>query len=511
MNYRLKLLKTIWFGIKNNKVMIGFLMLLGAIIFPVFSAVLNEGRPLYDRIPGIYGCIMAYFCGLVIPTSMFGYLNKRQEFDFYNSMPVKRSQFFWGYFIAGFLIFIVPLTIMFTIHGLFASGSEIFFYYLKSIGAFLSIYCSVILAVVFSGSTTSTVVTIIIRNGLPLALVALPLIIAAVDVNAYVEALQKPIILLTPLAAGIEMFVDELQHLLLWQLIPAAIELIVAFFLHRFRQSETTMALAFPKSRYFYQYLVMLIFALGADAVLLPLLGLYETDRGIVYTDQLPSVIFLTALVIFISFILLNIILEKNSKAAFKKIRHFFFFTGGYGVLILLIAGLAPRLIPPSVLPFTPKIAEVEVYSVERIPDEETEDFLNADLKPYSFAYYYYSSPDDSEGKWAYFKEVHEASFAVTDPDKLKELVRYAMEDNRYNYSSFDILRSGVHYPFMDRGIYYNGGSVVSPMDEDFITFDITFIREKNMFIEPGDAAYRHGYAIGIENVTRYRDYDLLQ
>lgn len=492
MSYPLKLLKTAWFGIKNNKVLLGFMLLMCVVIFPAFSVIFVSEN--YST--GVFECISAYFCGIVVPIAMFGYLHQGRECEFYNAMPVKKSQYFWGYVIAGFLTFLIPLTLLSVVQSAFGYRDWNNFY-LKSIGAFLSIYCSAVLAVVFSGSTASTVVTLIIRNGLAIALVALPLMIAAVDVNAYVELLFRPICILTPITVGNAILDPQTTGVQGYQLIVAAIELITAFFLHRYRRNETSTALAFPRSRYFYQYTVMLIFALGADALLLPVSGSYNSEYGIITSgDEFSMVVFLTLLVIFISFMLMNMVLEKNTKAAFKKIRHFFLFSIGYGILILSVSGICANCIPPSVLPFRPDSAVIEVYSVEEV--SEKDDF---DLQLY-------------QGNRAHFyKKIQQEEFAVISPDKVNKLVYFAMypDNNCTGNSFFGLLPKNIKSPFETRsGGYYVYGNPF-PISEAFTLFTVEFRRsgraEGEQAVIPYDASTtRYGYASSPELILDYKD-----
>lgn len=506
MNYPLKLIKTAWFGVKNNRTAAGFVTLLCVLIMPAFSIVFNGMNS--EANVGLFSGIAAYFCGILLPTAMFGYLHSGRECDFYSAMPVKKSQYFWGYFIAGLLIFLVPVTVMFAVYS--AAGTHAWERYFQSAETFFVLYCSTVLAAVFSGSTSSTLVTLIIRNGSPIALAALPLMIANVDVNAYVELLFKPICILTPATAGNAILFTSTDGVLPFQMIIAALELITAFFLHRYRRNEATTALAFPKSRYFYQYTVMLIFTLGADAVMLPLFDIYSYQGIYTGSEMFPMAVFLTAVVIFISFILMNIVLERNSRAAFKRIRHFFIFTAGYGLLMLSISGIAARLIPPSVLPFSPDSAVIWVYSVQEAESDESLSFG----EDFDFTYF---SCDGENGDFRvhYYKEIFEEAFAVTEPEKINELVRYAMytSNNMYENGYFGILNQNYKYPF---DINSANGYTIYPdkLPEDFTIFWVSFRQSDDYRGE--DAVYnysrstaRYGFSAGTERITAYKDLDL--
>lgn len=498
MSYPLKLLKTVWFGIKNNKVLLGFMLLMCAVICPAFSVIFVRE----SSSTGVFECISAYFCGIVVPIAMFGYLHQGRECEFYNAMPVKKSQYFWGYVIAGFLIFLISLTLLSGVQSAFGYHDRSNFY-LKSIGAFLSIYCSTILAVVFSGSTASTVVTLIIRNGLAIALVALPLMIAAVDVNAYVELLFKPICILTPVTVGNAILDPQTTGVQGYQLIVAAAELIIAFFLHRYRRNETVTALAFPKSRYFYQYTVMLILALGADALFLPASGSYDSVYGInISGNNFPLVVFLTLLVIFISFMLMNMVLEKNAKAAFKRIRHFFLFSVGYGILIFSVSGICTYCIPPSVLPFRPDCAVIKVYSVEETSEEDSYDFTM------------YTVNENDEFRFRHYKRIQQDEFAVISPDKVKELVYLAMHpgSNRTGYDSFGMLPKNTISPYEPKSGVYTAYHNLP--NETFTLFTVEFRRSgraegEQAVILYDDLTARYGYALSPELILAYKDFDI--
>ena len=488
MSYPLKLLKTAWFGVKNNKVLLGFMLLMCAVIFPAFEVIFMPG----PNASGVPECIAAYFCGIIAPIALFGYLHKGRECEFYNAMPVKKSQYFWGYVIAGFLIFLIPVTVMFLVESAFGFRDWNNFY-LKSIGGFLSIYCSTILAVVFSGSTASTLVTVMIRNGVTIALVALPLMIAAVDVNAYVELLFKPICILTPLTVGNAILDPQATGVQGYQLIVGAAELVIAFFLHRYRRNETVTALAFPGSRYFYQYLVMLIFTLGADALLLLVSGAYDNVRGVIASgDSFAVVVFMTLLVIFITFILMNMVLEKDAKAAFKKIRHFFLFSACYVVLILLISGIGSYCIPPSVLPFRPDSAVIVTYSVEEVKEQQKSDFT------------LHMVDEDDNYSFHFYKKIEQEKFTVESPDALKRLVYFAMhpDNNCTETDYFGILPKDKTSPFDVRsGIYYVYDTLPP---ESFTMFTVNFSATDH----GGKTKFstRYGFASSPEQVLSYKD-----
>ena len=250
MDYINKTLKTVWFGILSNRVLLGIMTLIFVIILPglevVFHGADNAGTA------RAYGIAIAYFGGIIIPFAMFSYVQDRRECDFYNSMPVKRSQYFLGYFIAGFGIFLAPCLLMFLLHFFFCGEIVLFDYFVQSIAVFTVNYCFMILSVMFSGSLLSSIATFLLINAiLPVAVISTTAL-AGLDVSCYYMRFGEKLFMLTPLSSGffaaaIEDYHPEMLGIVMWQLLAALFAAVIAFFLHRFRRSESTTALAFPK------------------------------------------------------------------------------------------------------------------------------------------------------------------------------------------------------------------------------------------------------------------------
>lgn len=362
----------------NNRVLFGITLLICGVIAPALT-IINYDSFLFGGVsvdyPKVFilefGTVLAYFAGFAFPLGLFSYIHKRKKSDFYSSMPVKRSQYFWGYFLSGIIAFTVCFGYFFFIHfALFHFDLAAFESFWQPFVMFFSVYCSMILAVCFSGSIMSALVTFTLRNGLFLSLILLPVMIANVNAECYWAFFEKKICAVTPLAAVTNTLYERYDIMLIQALISVG-ELIIAFLLHRFRKSESTMAIAFPKSRYLFQYIVMLMIALTADAALSLMLysDFYYTDGKIVF-NSIPfyKFVFFTLIIIFISFIILNIILEKNSRAAFSKMRHFFIFCGCYGAILFLLFNYIAPIIPQQILPFT---ADYVVICEDSIKVEE--------------------------------------------------------------------------------------------------------------------------------------------
>ncbi len=454
MNYFRNIINIAWFGIKNNRALAGIMILGCVVILPGFTFINGVGD--VEHIVRDYGICISYFAGVVIPMVLFSYVQRRRECDFYNSMPVKRSQYFWGYFISGFVMFFVPFTLMTAFH-IFAGHGNPFKYYLPAIGMFMVIYCSMITAVMFSGSVLSTIVTFILRNTAAVALVMLPVIIAGADLGCYMSRFGEEICILTPAAAVYSVGYDE-YTVLLWQLLIAVFELIIGFLLHRYRKSESTTALAFPKIRYVYQYLVTLIFVLLVDALILGLLSVgygYQVDKTEGFLQSLsPENIGLTVLftlaAAFICFILLNMILDRSGSAAFKKFRHFFIFLAGYVGILAALYFMVLNYIPPYILPYEPEAAVI-LATEYREATEEEKAIINKgewytqeeeDKVDYSYLNYVYGKSENE----IYIEKGREC-YLVYDEKKLKTLVKGAewgktgalLFEERHYITYFDI------------------------------------------------------------------------
>ncbi len=517
MNYFRNIINIAWFGIKNNRALAGIMILGCVVILPGFTFINRVGD--VEHTVRDYGIFIAYFAGVIIPMVLYSYVQRRRECDFYNSMPVKRSQYFWGYFISGFVMFFVPFTILTFIHIGTGHGNP-FEYYLQVIGMYMAIYCSMITAVMFSGSVLSTLVTFILRNTAAVAVVMLPIIIAGADLGCYMECLEDEIRILTPVTTGFSsMTFDDFCSVQIWQLVIAVIELIIGFLLHRYRKSESTTALAFPKIRYVYQYLVTLIFVLLVDALILGLLSVdygYQVDKTEGFLQSLsPENIGLTVLftlaAAFICFILLNMILDRSGSAAFKKFRHFFIFLAGYVGILAVMYFTVLNYIPPYILPFQPKAALI--YAIEyRESTEEEKALINKGewhISEYADLHYVYGK-DDNE----IYIEKERTYFLVYDEEKLQTLAKGAewgkTGDLNFSHSSSIVYFEfpGIGYPITARVEFIKSiPKDFSIQDHD----DVTEIREYlHSLYDYGVTTSRHFYTDSYDEFLKLTDKALI-
>ncbi|MDE6724231.1 MAG: hypothetical protein K2J79_01360 [Ruminiclostridium sp.] len=461
MSYTKKLLKISWFGVENNYPMIGIILLISCFLMPAFTVLaltLNNGNYMSEdsaqSVIKVYGTVLAYLEGFILPIGLFSYVHKRRSCDFYNSMPVRRSQYFFGYALTGLAVFTVSFCWMFMAHFVLLGFNNIFPCFLPPFAMFISIFCSMTFAICFSGSIMSALVTFVLRNCIYVSVVLLPLVIAGVDMDSYFEfVFEKPLCALTPVTA-VGCWAAEWYGVMLLQVFVALIELGLAFLLHRYRKSETTMAVAFPRSRYPFQYIVMLIPAFLVDALLMYSMDYFFGIKNDSYYEFFRStdfylMILVTLIVIIISFVFLNIILEKNGKAAFSKIRHLFIFTACYVLIMFVIFDWIAPNIPYQVLPFNPEYAVICVndVTVTKIDDP----YLNPKIIPtpddefYDYDYEYGEKiPDSAVSHGTYYEltiseKVIEA-YCITDREKLNKLLK--MVQRADTYRSVDFISS---------------------------------------------------------------------
>ncbi len=435
MNDFQKTLKVTLFGIKGCKSLIALMLLIccffiPAFIYLIFNEAKAENPVLSGYVMSNIGIFAAYAGGIFTPVMLFSYLHDRTEQDFYSAMPVKRIQYFFGYFLAGLLTFIIPYTLMFIVCG-FLPNNGLWSGYLKPVGMFFVLYCSVTLCMMFCTSKAGAAVTFVLRNGLAASLVVLPFVLASLDSNAYFDLLSDKILMFTPIGTGFTVLKDY-EHVLTVQLVIALVELAASYLLYVKRRNETSLALAFPKTRYLFQYAVMTVVALYVAAFFSMIFGVndrYFDEEGLIFT------IFFVVAFSFMVFVILNMILEKNSKAAFHKIRHLFIFLAGFGLITSVTVSLLISNVPYSVLPFAPKFAVVRLYTVDEVTVDDDFNFAvniekNLGLVVDDDGYQHY----ESDWVFTYCHAEKYKTFIVTDAEKLRALTSYAQVRADYDH-----------------------------------------------------------------------------
>ena len=412
VEYARKTLQIGIFGVKNNFVLAGILAIGFCVIAPAIF-VMGTMESTHDfklsilwDIMGVYSVIAAYVGGLMIPAVMFSYVHMRRDRDFYHSMPVKRGQYFIGYLGAGFVMFAAPYLIMCFIMGLLGGAVDIAFdYVLHTLVLYIIIYATTLLAMMFSGSKLSSIVTLAFLNTFTVIVTYCSLLMAGnLDINAYMTMVSPYIYIFTPLSGGYsfyEVFAQGPFYWVIWvQLGIAAAELVLAFIMYKYRRGETTMAVAFPKTRYILQYGAMFLVGLFCTSTYNSMYMIFGHGGSHIGSES----IILTAIMVFVTFILMNMILEQNFRAAFHRIRHLFVFAGAYAVVLALIIGMVSGL-PYWVVPI-----KTDIVLIQQARFTLT-----------------YDKPEDYEGVYWDYDELYSINngyfyYVVSDPEQVKEL-----------------------------------------------------------------------------------------
>lgn len=434
------------FGVKNNFVLAGILLIGFCVIAPaVFvTAFIDQKIETQDvwEVMLIYSIIAAYVGGVLIPGVMFAYVHKRRDRDFYHSMPVKRGQYFIGYFAAGLVMFIAPYLLMCTIMGVLGFAlTTAFSFVFPTIGMYIVVYSTVLISMMFSGSLLSSVVTLAFLNTFPVVVTYCSLLLSGnLDSTAYMTLLEPYIHICTPLTTGYVFFMHFNNGIMGWllplQLCVAVIELVLSFIMYQFRKGETTMAVAFPKTRYILQYGTMFLVAQFCISVFG---DLFYYQGGI-----RPETIIWTSIMVFVTFVVLNMILERNFRAAFHRIRHLLVFAGAYVVVLAVIIGIT-NIMPYFVIPIPTDAVLIRMehyintydkpedyqsdYQVNDYPVEVPEDYY---YDPYIYGY-------DEDGVPYYRINFEDEYYLVTDSEQVKELTKRISdyENNRRDISPY--------------------------------------------------------------------------
>lgn len=362
-DYIRKTIRVSLFGLKNNRMFIALMFIFSLSLALIWGNGSHGDNSGYNR-------IITAAMGVLLPVIMFGYVQKRNECDFYNSMPIKRSQYFIGYTISSFLAFLIvylPINLL-----LAAFRSEYANQFFQGFAVFFVIFAVTVLAVMLSGSLFSTVVTLIILNLAVFEIWTLILMTAGVDTYAYINTSSLRVIyMFTPFSITDINNIDMRTALLM--LLTAAVNLAVSFFLHRFRRSESSLAVAFPRTRYVIQYMAMFLAALfmsSQNAYRYSPYYNYSDGRSfgnfVKTTFNYPDFFPYTFIGIFVVFVITNMIFENTPRGALKKLRHLFIFSAGYAAFfIFVIGGVLYTNMPYTFVPFDSNLVLVSVYTYE--------------------------------------------------------------------------------------------------------------------------------------------------
>lgn len=439
--YARKTFKIAVFGVKNNFVLAGILLIGYCVIAPaVFIAGTVDRNVSLESlriIMGIYSIIAAYVGGILIPAVMFAYVQQRRDREFYHSMPVKRGQYFIGYLASGFVMFAAPYLLMCVIMGLLSGYIDVAFSFIfQSLALYVVIYANMTFSIMFSGSFLSSLVTLLFLNAFPAIVVYCSLQLNPIlDYTAYYTLTNPYLYIFTPISGGYTLydsFVNQgIFGWVLWvQLGVAVIELVLAYIMYKLRRGETTMAVAFPKTRYILQYGVMFLVAFFCTSVFSSL-NIWLNDLRFHLTS---TAVIMTAIMTFAAFVILNMILEQNFRAAFHKIRHLFIFVVAYVVLVAALIGIMGS-IPRWVVPIRTDAILITQRKYISTYDDPTEKYPGYDFSNISV---------DENGRELYHIILNEEYFVITDPEQVEELTKRI-----YDYEN-DLDREYVDYYFSE-------------------------------------------------------------
>ena len=106
--YMRKTFRIALYGLSSNKVFIVLMFMVSMITFILTMNAWNYSMGEQVGFIAISGLL-----GVFMPIIMFQHMLKREEYDFYTAMPVKKSCYFWGFGLAAFMSFLMIWLIFF--------------------------------------------------------------------------------------------------------------------------------------------------------------------------------------------------------------------------------------------------------------------------------------------------------------------------------------------------------------------------------------------------------------
>ncbi len=451
--YMRKTFRIALYGLSSNKVFIVLMFMVSMITFILTMNAWNYSMGEQVGFIAISGLL-----GVFMPIIMFQHMLKREEYDFYTAMPVKKSCYFWGFGLAAFMSFLMIWLILFFVIGIlgFPEGIKYFF---PGFMLYFTVSSATVLALVLSKSVFSFIMIFFILNGFVAELFVVFMSLFVLDEKIYFVTLKNIIYFFTPFTS-VRLFVSEDADRLLGMLpvIMGGIQLAAAFLLHRIRSGEGNGTLAFQNTRYPIQYLIMFM------AAFTPMLASSSYYYGV--KKSFESFITRTfnngwlvgmIIIIFGTFVVTNMIFENTPRGVFRKIRHLFIFTAGYGIFyFLILGGIVFPNIPITYVPFNSNMAVVSVYDFEEKTEEEYSEIIakrnDTMLARDNYGGEYegsdvdvvYTETSDEMYRWQiiyeddipkyFYRKSEVVSYIVTDKEYLKNISRKLAEESKiYN------------------------------------------------------------------------------
>ena len=451
--YMRKTFRIALYGLSSNKVFIVLMFMVSMITFILTMNAWNYSMGEQVGFIAISGLL-----GVFMPIIMFQHMLKREEYDFYTAMPVKKSCYFWGFGLAAFMSFLMIWLILFFVIGIlgFPEGIKYFF---PGFMLYFTVSSATVLALVLSKSVFSFIMIFFILNGFVAELFAVFMSLFVLDERIYFVTLKNIIYFFTPFTS-VRLFVSEDADRLLGMLpvIMGGIQLAAAFLLHRIRSGEGNGTLAFQNTRYPIQYLIMFMAAFTPMLVFSSYYyGVKKSFESFITRTFNNGWLVGMIIIIFGTFVVTNMIFENTPRGVFRKIRHLFIFTAGYGIFyFLILGGIVFPNIPITYVPFNSNMAVVSVYDFEEKTEEEYSEIIakrnDTMLARDNYGGEYegsdvdvvYTETSDEMYRWQiiyeddipkyFYRKSEVVSYIVTDKEYLKNISRKLAEESKiYN------------------------------------------------------------------------------
>lgn len=298
----------------------------------------------------IFLSIICAAAGLVIPFVLFHYFRKKDSADFFLSLPITRTSAYIANFISGFLYYIIPLVItsVITVAGLnimgswqFVNISQLLFMtpdhngLLALIGNnivfFLLFFALGCMSALLSSNGLNALVVYGTINFYPIAFMFLLTSAAEIfnnDIIDFQEPILKWCLRITP---SLHILIFNEAPPTAWTYICALIFTVVfgviGCYLCNRRPAETwSSAIIYMPVRLTLQYMYCFIVAFAAG------LFFYYVTYGSIVNIIVGAVIGLV-----LSFVILNMIFERDMKAIFKKPLRLVWSAGIFAIVFIVI------------------------------------------------------------------------------------------------------------------------------------------------------------------------------
>lgn len=292
---------------------------------------LESSFNLSEEFYSIILCLIAAVAGLVLPYILFYFFRKKNSADFFLSLPVTRTQAYIANFISGIIYYVLPLilTSIVTVTGLsimgcwdFTTASELLFKTAENDGLFVMLGNNLAFFLLFFAM--GTVAVILTSNGInalvvygtinfyPIVLLFLLLSSAEMfnnDIVDFSQDLAMSVIKITPIVRSLFYEYPLTVFTYIGAILSATVIGCIGCWLCNKRPAESwSSAIVYKPVRLCLQYMYCFIVAFAGGLFLCAVSG-----------RSIANIIVGSILGLVISFMVLNVIFERDVKAIFKK------------------------------------------------------------------------------------------------------------------------------------------------------------------------------------------------